>query len=77
MEKLCKQAAEKFVDELKKEENREKIETEVLDPVIKYIGQRLYPYVVTVSLMLCVTLLLLTYVIVCLRFRGHHLGRIQ
>ena len=69
MEKICKQAAEKLVNELKKDETRATLESELLDPAIRYIGQRLYPYVIAVSMMLCVTLVLLFYIFIHVRFR--------
>jgi len=67
MDKLCKQAAARFIKELKKEENMDQIENDILNPVIRYIGNRLYPYVVAVSVMLCITLLLLSYILFCIR----------
>lgn len=67
MDKLCRQAAERFIRELKKEENMDQIENDILNPVIRYIGNRLYPYVVAVSVMLCITLLLLSYILICIR----------
>jgi len=67
MDKFCKQAAERIIDELRKDEHRTTLEDEILDPVIRYIGRQLYPYVITVSVMLCVTLLLLAYLLICIK----------
>ena len=63
MEKICSQVAEKCLKEIKKEENRKQIEEDVLDPMVKYIGQRLYPFVIAVSVMLCVTLMTVMYLL--------------
>lgn len=62
MEKFTKQAAEKFIDTLQKEENRCKIENHVLNPMVAYIGKRLWPYIVSLSISLCLLLVILGYV---------------
>ena len=61
MDKLTKQAAEKFMDILQQEENRGKIEKNVLNPMVAYIGKRLWPYIVSLSISLCILLIVLSY----------------
>lgn len=63
MDKICSQVAEKCLKEMKKEEVRRQIEEEILDPMVKYVGQRLYPFVIGVSVMLCITLITLMYLL--------------
>ena len=63
MDTICRQAAEKFVDELKKDCTKSTIEKEVLDPMVKYIGNRLYPYVISATIVLCIMFMILLYLI--------------
>jgi len=61
MEKICSQAKEILYNEIKKEENKLKLQNEVLDPIVKYIGERLYPYILLASAVLCIFTLILLY----------------
>ena len=63
MEKFCKQVIEKITDEIKKDENKKRVEDEVLDPIVKYIGHRLYPYVICASIAMSFLFLLILYFI--------------
>jgi hypothetical protein len=45
MDKLCKQATNMFIEEIKKEDVQCKIQDDILNPVVKYVGERLYPYI--------------------------------
>jgi hypothetical protein len=72
MDKFCKQTVNKIIDEAKRKENMCIIENEILDPIIKYIGQRLYPYILFISVLLFVTFLILVYVMYSIHYqRGH------
>lgn len=73
MDNFCKKAAAKFVSELQNDENREKLEHDVLDPVISYIGKRLYPYVISASILVISFTLLLIYLAYCVRLTTRHL----
>lgn len=72
MDKLYKQAAERMIQELSNEQNRCVIEKDVLDPMVKYIGHQLYPYVISASIVLIVVLALLLY-LAYLSVRMHRL----
>lgn len=61
MEKLAKQAAEKFINTLQNDENKSKIESNILDPMVAYIGKRLWPYIVSLSISLCILLIIIGY----------------
>ncbi len=63
MEKLTKQAAEKFIDVLQQEENRCKIEANIINPIVAYIGKKLWPYIISLSLLLCFIFIILVYFI--------------
>ena len=49
MEKISKSAIEYFVAEISKEENKNKIKHQVIDPVFMYIIDKVYPYVIISS----------------------------
>ena len=63
MDKLCSQAKEMIYNEIKKEENQTKLQKDVLDPIVKYIGERLYPYILLASSVLCVFALIIMYIL--------------
>ena len=67
MEKLCKQLTERFIGELKKEENRCIVEKDILDPITMYIGKRLYPYVIFACMVSCFALIVLCYIMFLIR----------
>lgn len=45
IKKLTTEIIDKIIVEFKKEENRNKINTYIIDPTIYYILDRLYPYI--------------------------------
>ena len=49
--------------EYNKCENKEKIERNILDPIVNYIGQQLWPYILTASMMIASVFLLLFYIV--------------
>jgi len=64
MDKLCDQAFDKMCDYLRKDCNKCVLEKELLDPMIAYIGNRLYPYIITASVAIFVLLCVLCYLLV-------------
>ena len=50
--------------EFKKEENQTKIRQEMIDPIIMYTFDRLYPYIATASVIFILTFLLAITVLV-------------
>ena len=44
--KLTSNLINKFIDEMKKEENNTKLKTYVIDPCINHIMDKLYPYLI-------------------------------
>ena len=57
---------EKCIIEIKKQENMDKLHTNILDPLIDYILQRLYPYILITCVMFLLMLLFLILVTVML-----------
>ena len=61
MNKFTKQATDNFINILQEEETKCKIENNILNPIVAYIGKRLWPYIVSLSISLCLLLILLAY----------------
>ena len=57
---------EKCIIEFKKKENMDKINSNVLDPLIDYILQRLYPYILITCIMFLLMLIFLILVAIML-----------
>jgi hypothetical protein len=57
---------EKCIIEIKKQENMNKLHTNVLDPLIDYILQRLYPYIMVTCIMFLLMLVFLILVFIML-----------
>ena len=56
--KITSELLEKIIDELKKPENMSKIHIGVVDPLIHYTFNRLYPYIIVSSVIFLLTFLL-------------------
>ena len=65
---LTKQLLDQVLLEIKKEENKNRIKTEVLDPIINYSVGQIYPYMImTVAIFILTFLLALIILIVLIR----------
>ena len=62
MEKLKKQLFESVLSIFENDDNKAQVENIVLNPIVEYIGKRLWPYIVSLSLSLCLLMILLAYV---------------
>ena len=67
MDKIVKQSVDLCIEEFKKEHNQQKLEDNILDPVIQYIGDRLWPYIMYSVIFISLLLLLLLYIIYILQ----------
>ena len=56
--KLSNEFAEYFFEEIKKEENVQKIKDNVINPLIDYTFHRLYPYILVTSVIFFLTFIL-------------------
>lgn len=63
MDKLINQGIDLCIEEFQKQSNKDKLESDVLDPIIKYIGERLWPYIMCSIVFICCLILLLFYII--------------
>ena len=60
---LFKESVDLLISEYMKDENKMKVEKNILDPVVIYLGQKLWPYILTFSIVLCVVFILLIYIL--------------
>ena len=56
MDKIVNQGIEICIEEFQKKENKDKFEQEILDPIIKYMGERLWPYIMYSIVFVCILL---------------------
>jgi hypothetical protein len=54
IDKLIKDFIDKSIIELKKKENKDRIELEILNPIFSTFTERIYPYVSLLFLMYCI-----------------------
>ena len=55
---LTTQLLDKCISEFKKKENVDKVKHLVIDPLIRYSIERLYPYIITISVIFVLTFIL-------------------
>ena len=55
---------ERFSNEFKKKENQKKIKTEMIDPIIIYTFNSLYPYIVCASVIFILTFIMVIIIFV-------------
>ena len=59
IENLVKNLLDKLILEIKKEENQQKIEFEILNPVLIYYKNKLYPYIILLLLLYIINLIII------------------
>ena len=55
---ITAQLIDKIIKEFKKKDNVDKVKQLVIDPLIKYSIERLYPYIITISVIFVLTFIL-------------------
>ena len=63
MDKIINQGIDICIEEFQKQSNKEKLESDILDPIIKYIGERLWPYIMYSIVFICCLIIILFYTI--------------
>jgi hypothetical protein len=58
IKKLTNELLDKFIIELKKPQNVNKVQVNIVDPVINYTFHKLYPYILTTTIIFFLTFLL-------------------
>jgi hypothetical protein len=56
--KVTNELIEKLIFEFQKEDNQDKLKSHIIDPVICYILDRLYPYILITSIIFILTLVI-------------------
>lgn len=64
IEKLTKDFINKIIAEIKKEENKQKLETEVIAPIFSNFAERIYPYVSLLFIMYSLNLILIIIILI-------------
>jgi len=64
IDKLIKDFIDKSIIELNKKDNKEKIESEILNPIFSRFTERIYPYVSLLFLMYCLNLVLIIVILI-------------
>ena len=63
MDKIINQGIDICIEEFKKQSNKDKLESDILDPIVKYIGERLWPYIMYSIVFICCLIIILFYTI--------------
>lgn len=58
LKKLTNKVIDKFIDEVKKPENMNKIKEHLINPLITYTYKQLYPYFIITSVLFILTFIL-------------------
>ena len=58
MEKIIDELTQYFINELKKNENMDKVKVFLIDPLIEYTFKKLYPYILITSIIFFLTFIL-------------------
>jgi len=69
IDKICRDLVHMCAKEFKKEENMEELKSNVLDPCVKYLVDRFYPYIIATCIIF-ILFILLAIVIIMLLLRG-------
>lgn len=56
--KLTDDIINTFINEFKKEHNQEKLKTQVIDPTIMYVMDKVYPYIIVTTIIYVLTFIL-------------------
>ena len=64
IEKIIKDLFDKFLLEIKKEENQKKLEFDVLNPLLNHYTNKIYPYITLLMILYCINLFLIVVILV-------------
>ena len=67
---ICLDIIDKCVIEIKKEDNMNKIKSNVLDPCVSYILNKLYPYILATCIIFVLTFLTAITILIILIFNN-------
>jgi hypothetical protein len=58
IEKFVNDTLQRFIDEISKRENKEKLHKQIIEPLVDYVLKKVYPYIVTTSIVIIMILVL-------------------
>lgn len=64
VEKITKNILKKIIDEVKKDDNQELIELELISPIIKKCREKAYPYVSIIFYMYILNIILMIIILI-------------
>jgi hypothetical protein len=67
---ICLEIIDKCVCEFKKEENMNKVKSEILDPCVSHMMDKIYPYILATCVIFVLTFLLATAILIILIFKN-------
>ena len=75
--KISGQLLEKFINEIKKEENMERINNDIINPIIYNFLKKIYPYILIISLICVLTLILAILILIFLIKNSYKISSLQ
>ena len=76
MENFTKNIIDKFICQLNKEENKKKINKDILNPIFKEFSNKIYPYVSLLFLMYILNLILVIIILTLILKKKNNLKSI-
>ena len=67
---ICLEIIDKSIQEFKKDENMDKIKKEILDPCVKHMMDKIYPYILATCIIFVLTFLLAVAILIILIFNN-------
>ena len=64
IEKLTKDFINKIILEINKQENKEKLESDIINPIFSNFAERIYPYVSLLFIMYSLNLILIIIILI-------------
>lgn len=61
---------DKIVIEIKKKKNLEKINNNIIEPMIYYLLQKIYPYIIFLVILITIIIFLLIILLVLIKFKN-------
>ena len=68
LQKLTSDILNKCINELKKEDNKTKINEHIVEPVISNLTERLYPYLIILFIMYILVIILVISILIIILF---------
>ena len=69
IEKFTNEILEKIIIEIKKKENLEKINDNIVEPMIYYLLKKIYPYIIFLVVLIIIIIFLLILLLVIIKIK--------